>query len=154
MRIRPSPIHFTQDSIKNTFRDGHTLLETALQIVREEVGKRDIIPLISVIRVGDGRLFTLDNRRLAVFRLLEICNRVGTTKVEVVPASRWSNEWNRKATTADGGKTIVVRDTTFIIGRDRRETNFPGLYDIQNTFAHHTMPHSQFKVFLAGFTDE
>ena len=42
MRIRPSHIHFTQDSIKNTFRDGHTLLETALQIVREEVGKRDI----------------------------------------------------------------------------------------------------------------
>ena len=53
MRIRPSHIHFTQDSIKNTFRDGHTLLETALQIVREEVGKRDI-PLISSFGLGTG----------------------------------------------------------------------------------------------------
>ena len=107
-RVRPSAIMFTQDSIKNQFQDGHSLLETTVQIAREEVGKRDI-ELMTVIEVGDGRLFSIDNRRLAVFRLLEICGRVGTIKVEIGDYFRWSMEWKRKFTTTNGGSTIRVR---------------------------------------------
>jgi hypothetical protein len=78
---------FCQDSIKNLFLDGHTLLETALQIAHQDIDKRDI-QMIAVVEGNLRRLITLDNRRLAVFRLLEICGRVGTIKVEVVPLSR------------------------------------------------------------------
>eukprot|EP00978_Attheya_sp_CCMP212_P006113 scaffold13787_cov59-Attheya_sp.AAC.2 len=83
VRVRPTTIKFTHDSIKDRFQDGHTLLETALQIARQDIGKRDL-RMLTVVRVDDGRLFSLDNRRLAVFRLLEMCNKVGT-----INRSRW-----------------------------------------------------------------
>jgi Alpha-kinase family len=155
IRVRPSTIRFTQDSIKNRFQDGHTLLETTLQIAREDIGKRDI-QMITVIRADRGLLFALDNRRLAVFRLLEMCGRVGTIKVEVVPVDRWTGEWNRKDTTNNGGLDISIRGSeNYRIGRHEQETNFPWLHQIRQTYPQHvTMPDAQLRVFLAGFTDE
>jgi Alpha-kinase family len=155
IRVRPSTIMFTQDSIKDNFQDGHSLLETALQIAREDIGKRDI-QMITVIRVLDGRLFALDNRRLAVLRLLEMCGRVGTIKVEVVPVSRWTDEWKRKVTTSNGGIDIMIRGGgNYRIGRNEQETHVPWLNQIRQTYpAGAVMPDAQLTVFLAGFTDE
>ncbi len=70
-RVKPSSIIFTQDSIKNQFQDGYSLSETVLQIARQDIGKRDI-KMIAIVEISQD-LFALDKRRLAVFRLLEIC---------------------------------------------------------------------------------
>jgi hypothetical protein len=153
IRVRPSTIKFTHDSIKDRFQDGHTLSDTAVQIARQDVGKRDI-RMITVVRVADGRLFSLDNRRLAVFRLLEMCGKVGTIKVEVVSWSKWEDEWNRKVTTTTGGETILVRGGNYKIGKTVTGTNFPWLHMIQNANSRGTMPDAEFSIFLATFTDE
>lgn len=75
IRLRPSSIMFTQDTVKDTFQDGNSLHGTILQIARQDVGKRDI-RMITVLASSDGRYFALDNRRLAVFRILAMCDRV------------------------------------------------------------------------------
>lgn len=153
IRVRPSAIHFTQDSIKSTFQDGNTLLDTAIQIARHDVGKRDI-RMITVIRLDERRLFTLDNRRLAVFRLLEICGKVGSIKVEVVPYETWADEWQRKCTTITGGGVISIRGSNYKIGKNRIQTTYPWLREIENTHPSLEMPDNKFSVFLATFTDE
>ncbi|KAL3902586.1 MAG: hypothetical protein SGILL_010775, partial [Bacillariaceae sp.] len=156
VRVPPSKIMFTQDSIKERFQDGHSLLDTALQIARQEVGKRDI-PMISVVTAENGRLFALDNRRLAVFRLLEMSGRVRTIKVEVVPGSRWANEWNRKVTTTNGGVSVVLRPRRQLeIGRTENESVLPVVWLSQIRSARSFTPKTdpEFTVFLATFTDE
>ena len=153
VRVRPSAIHFTHDTVKNHFQDGHTLLETALQIAREEVGKRDI-RMINVVRASGGRLYALDNRRLAVFRLLEICGKVGTIKVEIVPVSNCSEEWNRKTTTSNGGVSISVRGGYCRIGKASHDTNFPDMHQIRNAYPNREiLSDEHFSIFLGGFTD-
>ena len=152
-RVGPSSIMFTQDSIKNRFQDGNTLLETALQIASQDIGKRDI-RMITVVELHDGRWFTLDNRRLAVFRLLEMCGRVASIKVEVVPLNRWAGEWNKKMTSSNGGTFIRIRSGNYQIGRNKQETNVPWLEQIRNAQPREVMSDAQFSTFLANFTDE
>ena len=102
----------------------------------------------------DGRWFTLDNRRLAVFRLLEMCGRVASIKVEVVPLSRWAGEWNKKMTSTNGGAFIRIRSGNYQIGRNKQETNVPWLEQIRNAQPREVMSDAQFSTFLANFTDE
>jgi hypothetical protein len=153
VRVRPSTIKFTHDSIKDRFQDGHTLSDTALQIARQDVGKRDI-RMITVVRAADGKLYSLDNRRLAVFRILEMCGKVGTIKVEVVSWSRWEEEWNRKVTTTNGGETSLIRGGNYKIGKTVADTNVPWLHIIRNANPQGVMPDTEFSIFLATFTDE
>jgi hypothetical protein len=153
VRVRPSTIKFTHDSIKDRFQDGNALSETAVQIARQDVGKRDI-RMITVVRLADGRLFSLDNRRLAVFRLLEMCGKVGTIKVGVMSISTCVDEWNRKVTTTNGGETILVRPGNYMIGKTRGGTNVPWLPMIESAHPRGVMPDAQFSIFLATFTDE
>jgi hypothetical protein len=154
VRVRPTTIKFTHDSVKDRFQDGHTLLETALQIARQDIGKRDL-RMLNVVRVDDGRMFSLDNRRLAVFRLLEICGKVGTIKVELVPYHTWADEWNRKVSTKTGGETISVRQGNYQIGATLASTSIPWLQQIRNANPmNQVMADSEFSIFLATFTDE
>ena len=140
VRVRPTTIKFTHDSIKDRFQDGHTLMETALQIARQDIGKRDL-PMLTVVRLDDGRLFSLDNRR--------------TIKVQVVPFHTWADEFRRKATTKTGGRTISVRQGNYQIGETLAATRIPWLQHIRNTSpVNNGMPDSQFSIFLATFTDE
>ena len=155
VRVRPSAINFTQNSIKYQFQDGHTLFDTALQIAVEDVGKRDI-RMINVVRTSGGKLFALDNRRLAVFRLLEICGRVGTIKVEVVPISSCLDEWNQKCTTSNGGESIEIRSGGgHRIGKTANDTRFPRLEQIRNAHPKSDiLSDERFSIFLGGFIDK
>jgi len=153
IRVRASAIRFTHDSISYHFQDGHTLLQTAIQIAREDVEHRDI-RMINVVRVRDGTLYALDNRRLAVFRLLEMCGRVRTIKVEIVPLSTNTDEWNRKLTTTNDGAIIDIRGTNHYIGTTCSDTHFPSMNGIRNARVNaHTLSDERFSIFLAGFKD-
>ena len=153
VRVNPSTIKFTQSDIKDRFQDGHTLLETAVLIARQDVGKRDI-PMITVVRASDKRFYA-DNRRLAVFRVLEMCGKVRTIKVEVVPFTSRSSEWSRKMTTTTRGETIRVRQGNYKIGKALSDTSIPWLQQIRNIAPRMgILPDAQFSIFLATFTDE
>ena len=154
VRIRPSAIKFTQDNVQFRFQGGHTLHETALQIARQDVSKRDI-GMINVVRTREGTLFALDNRRLAVFRLLEISGRVRTIKVEMVPVTTCVDEWNRKLTTTNGGESIKIRGTHFRIGKTSSDTIFQGLNQIREAGpTRDILSDERFTIFLNAFTDK
>jgi hypothetical protein len=64
--IDTAAVRFSQDSVKGTFRNGTTLNEAidALRAGGAEAGAK--FPPIRLVE-HEGRLFTLDNRRLLIF---------------------------------------------------------------------------------------
>ena len=69
-----------------------------------------------------SRLYTLDNRRLAVFRLLSILERVQVIKMRVVQKTK---EWEQKFNTTTDGTVVRVRGTPHVIGMDKQSTTYP-----------------------------
>mmetsp|Transcript_37900 Transcript_37900/g.80533 ORF Transcript_37900/g.80533 Transcript_37900/m.80533 type:complete len:456 (+) Transcript_37900:106-1473(+) len=117
----PCDIRFTQSSIKASFMDGRTLEETACQLARSEIQKRDVT-MVKVVN-HEGSWYSLDNRRLAVFRLLQFVGKIRCIKAEVVEKDL--REWNKKFDTKTGGTTIVVRGTQHVVGLSISTTTFP-----------------------------
>ncbi|CAD7925975.1 unnamed protein product [Amoebophrya sp. A120] len=151
-RVFPSDIMFTQKSIKDRFHDGNTLLYTALTLARQEIQKSDI-PMITVVQCKDGTLRSLDNRRLAVFRLLGMTRKIHKIKVEIVPVSRVADEYNRKF---DGGngEEIHVRQSNQTIGRYEWTTKFRQLAEIKNTYPSQSPQDAALALLLGSLTDE
>ena len=96
MQLRPSDIYFSQDSIRNRFRDGcpDDLCEGRISVCD--------IPDIAVEQ-KDGKWFTGDNRRLWVFRHLE---RLGKCTFITVYEGYISSD---KFTTINRGASVRVR---------------------------------------------
>ncbi|CAD7925974.1 unnamed protein product [Amoebophrya sp. A120] len=150
VREFPCDILFTQNSIKGQFQDGRTLLDTALELARQDIQKRDI-PMITAVRY-QGDLWTLDNRRLAVFRLLQMANKLHKIKVEVVSFDRVEDEFNRKWDGANG-HTIAIRQTNYVIGRSESSTQYPGLAQIRNTYPSESSTDAALSIFLGTLVD-
>ncbi|CAE8619129.1 unnamed protein product [Polarella glacialis] len=89
----PSDIRFTQAAIKVEFQNGLSLEDTACQLAGRDIRKRDV-PMIQIVLHTDGHFYSLDNRRLAVFRLLQLAGKISRIKVKAVPKD--SAEWRRK----------------------------------------------------------
>ena len=64
-------------------------------------------PEIRVTR-HEGHYFALDNRRLAVFRLLQLCGQLGEVVVSVVPVEQVRSELDAKFADGGCGRTVVV----------------------------------------------
>ncbi|XP_045204469.1 uncharacterized protein LOC123557205 [Mercenaria mercenaria] len=107
MKLRPSKIRYSQDSISNTFdiRSDHPCIRIGetLDELCDGITDIDEIPTISVAEIG-GKWFTADNRRLWVFRKLEElgkCRKIPVDEVDDIPSS--------KMTTENRGVDIEVR---------------------------------------------
>ena len=74
MRMEPYNLRFTQQRISSTFRDGKSLQTLACQIAACIIHV-DEVEVIKVVNHA-GLHFSLDNRRLAVFRLLEMTGHI------------------------------------------------------------------------------
>ncbi|XP_021362102.1 uncharacterized protein LOC110455953 [Mizuhopecten yessoensis] len=107
MYLRPSEIRFSQDSINNIF-DKNSLHayrrigETLDALLKGQCNISDI-PTIKVVN-RNGVWFTVDNRRLWVFRKLE---ELG--KCTDIPVRQDYNIPSRKLTTVNEGRSITVR---------------------------------------------
>jgi hypothetical protein len=62
----PNKIRFSQDSIKNTFRDGRSIQDLVDGLKSGHIKPEDV-PAIRVVE-RNGQLVSIDNRRLAAFR--------------------------------------------------------------------------------------
>lgn len=100
--LYPSEIHYCQDSISNTFRDGNFLGETLDELCDGRLNICDI-PTISVYD-DDGRWITADNRRLWVFKMLERLGKCGQ-----IPVIEINNIPSDKLTSTNGGVSVRVR---------------------------------------------
>eukprot|EP00392_Amoebophrya_sp_AT5.2_P004925 g4934.t1 len=155
-----SPCHqirFTQDSIKDAFRSGESLLETAIMLAKEDIQKRDI-PMIQVVkytRPGDSApaFYSLDNRRLAVFRLLEMCGKLRAIMCELVPFERREAEFHRKLNQDSDGEKIKVRGTGDVIGKRDKDTTF-SMAEIRRCEVNTKMSDQECGIFLATIVDD
>ena len=117
----PCEILFTQSSIKDAFQNGLSLEDTALQLASKEIPKRNV-EMISVVWYG-GEPHSLDNRRLAVFRLLQFVGKCSRIKVKVVRPD--PHEWRRKFDAHAAHTSILVRGSKYIIASTAQATTFP-----------------------------
>lgn len=105
--LHPANIHFTQNSVSDTFRDGTTIDDSLNDLVRGVVNKWDI-PMTKVV-FRWGRWWTLNNRRLLVFKKFRRCGKI---KAEIIPWARMNKElWKRKFTTENQGVFVRVRES-------------------------------------------
>lgn len=102
--MRPSEIYFSQDSIKNKFDNGQTIYST-LRMCEEDPCMIHLIPTMRVC-MKNGKWYTLDNRRLWVFRRLEEDGHITDVDVNVVSSDRLKA---RKFTTTNGGVSVRIR---------------------------------------------
>lgn len=102
--MKPSEIFFSQDSIKNTFEYGQSIKDT-LRMCQEDPMAIHQIPTMRVC-MKNGKWFTLDNRRLWIFRRLEEGGHITDVDVNVVSSDRLSA---RKFTTTNGGVSVRIR---------------------------------------------
>ncbi|MEO8178048.1 MAG: pre-toxin TG domain-containing protein [Deltaproteobacteria bacterium] len=100
----PKDILFSQPTISQNFSDGHTLNQT-VEALRSGKLKPTDLPPIRVVE-KDGKLITLDNRRLAAFE---------AAGVKEIPVQRVSlsdpkiaKEFDKKFRPVNGGRHVVV----------------------------------------------
>lgn len=129
--LRPSKIKFTRDSINQQFGNGTSIADAArmlaeCSICRDDEGLEKAMAGITVMNVvaeWGGTFWSMDNRRLALFRLLELANVLDTVAVHLVPKD-WP-EWKRKFTTKNNGTCAVLRQTKWCVGESEATTTFP-----------------------------
>ena len=95
-------IYYSQDSVARHFQDGRALtdLEEGLRLGTTSIQR---VPTITVVD-HDGRWFSVDNRRLLVFK------RVYTDSTVIpVLVGQHDQEFRRKFTTKNNGEAITVR---------------------------------------------
>ncbi len=99
--LHPQSIRFSQASIKATFRDGTSIDDLAEGLRSGCIRPQDI----TVLRIfeRDGKLYTLDNRRLEAFRRAGVDVPVRMATPEEVAEEGW------KFTTLNDGVSIRMR---------------------------------------------
>lgn len=104
--MKPSKIYYSQDSIRDKFENNYTLMAT-YNILTRHPGVMVRIPKIRVC-FKNGKWYSLDNRRLWVFRRLEENGYISSIAVKRVAESELPEN---KFTTTNGGTSVEVRPT-------------------------------------------
>lgn len=103
--IDPQKVRFVQDSIKSEFKDGKKLKD-AVDALKNGKMKVDEFPPIRIFN-QDGKIYSLDNRRLEVFK------QAGVSKIPYQRATEQelTKELPYKFTTTNDGISIKIRDS-------------------------------------------
>ncbi|MFC9734326.1 RHS repeat-associated core domain-containing protein [Streptomyces roseolus] len=99
--ISPKAVRYSQDSIKGSFKDGGSLGATIDDLKAGRVGAGDF-PAIRIFE-HEGKVFTLDNRRLYVFKEANVPINFRRATPQEVASEGW------KMTTQNEGVSIRVR---------------------------------------------
>ncbi|OLQ00445.1 Superkiller viralicidic activity 2-like 2 [Symbiodinium microadriaticum] len=142
VELKPSDIGFSHRSCSAHFQDGRTVRSTLTEILAGKVSPCDIEEL----RVfwHQGIYYTLGNRRLCVYRLLEHCRPNTKISVKVVSESE-AEAWDWKDKFTSGrwkGAVVLLRHTGEIIGKSLAQSTFklPSAEEIEST-ANAVEPH-------------
>jgi hypothetical protein len=99
--LDPQSIRFSQASIKVTFRDGTSIDDLAEELQSGRLPPHNV-PAIRVFE-REGKLFTLDNRRLEAFRRAGVDVPVRMATPQEIAEEAW------KFTTPNDGVSIRIR---------------------------------------------
>jgi hypothetical protein len=133
--LRVQDIGFSQESCGVRFRDGRPVLDTASELLHD-AKLLSAIPAIEVV-YHRGRFFTLDNRRLVAFRLVDLARKIRgiptelplpvRIPVEIVGRERAVyRQWDRKFHTGLwAGRSILIERTSGLrVGSSAATTTF------------------------------
>lgn len=116
--LRPSDIRFSHHEIGPVFSNGkYSIKDTFLSLHQHELQPEDL-PLMYVVN-HHGQYVSISNRRLAVYRLLEIYGK-SNLQVPVEVVQRMGSFSSRYSTKCEG-KYAYLRHTKYWIGRTREE---------------------------------
>eukprot|EP00435_Cladocopium_sp_Y103_P066453 s647_g28.t1 len=119
--LAPSQIMFSHDKIGPVFSNGkYSIKDTFLSLHRGHLDPEDL-PLMKVVQ-HQGSYVSINNRRLAVFRLLEMYVN-SDLRVPVEFVQKTDSFYSRYSTRCNG-HYVYLRHTEFGIGRTQDETNF------------------------------
>ncbi|WAQ94291.1 hypothetical protein MAR_006762 [Mya arenaria] len=93
LNLRPSEIHFSQDTIFNRFRNTQNI-GNVLDNIFERRLQVDDLPRITVAR-HDGRWFSADNRRLWIFKKLQKlgrCSSIEVIEISEIPSNKMTTK--------------------------------------------------------------
>eukprot|EP00415_Alexandrium_ostenfeldii_P001621 UN1621 len=93
--------------------------------------KKSNVPMIRVVRQASGRVVTLDNRRLAVYKMVALAGKCSKIKVSVVPLDKVEGELRRRSDSRVEGLSVTVRGTDKTVHADGSVTSAPKLTDGQ-----------------------
>ncbi|CAJ1422190.1 unnamed protein product [Effrenium voratum] len=133
VEIKPSQVGFSHRSCSAHFKDGRTVLSTVMEILAGKVLPSEIEELR--IYWHQGMYYTLGNRRLCVYRLLEHCRPDTLICARVVSdaeADAW--DWKNKFTSGRWkGAAVLLRHTGEIVGKNGQQTTFamPSVADVE-----------------------
>lgn len=105
LTLAPCDVRFSQDSICRHFRGYGGNVNEAIRKIKQGIYTVGQFPRIEVVSRG-GAYFTLDNRRLYVFRVLQVEGYLDTITVYETQYTDW---YRRKFTTFNEGESIRVR---------------------------------------------
>jgi len=103
-QLAPSKIRFTQDTISNKFRRNKGSVHEAIDKIRQKKMSVNDFPTIEVIK-KDNKYYSLDNRRLYIFRVLEKEGLLRDVPITITGRSMP----DKKFTTTNDGVTVKMR---------------------------------------------
>ena len=114
--LYPCQIKFSQSSISPTFRNGDSVRKAALALIAEDMKKREF-PRTRIYE-HEGTWYSLDNGRLAAFRLLRMHRPEACTVVKCQISVPKPGEWKKKISTTTQGRVVVVSRTNGLVIAD------------------------------------
>ena len=121
LHLSPSDIRFSHHTIGSVFSDEkYNIKDTFLSLYRCDLQPHDL-PLMYVVQHKDSYV-SISNRRLAVFRLLQMF-RDSNLQVPVELVQKMGS-FSARYTTQSDGEYAYLRGTNFYVGRTREDTNF------------------------------
>ena len=113
--VDPLDVRFTQAEVSPVFSDGTWLPVTYFQILSGQIRVGDV-PLICCYW-HQGRRFSIDNRRLAVWRALRLRGSVRQVPVfQVGEAHTLPCSFFQKLDTVCDGRWVLIRGVNMIVG--------------------------------------
>jgi len=101
----PSAIGFSQDTISRVFRNKESVNGAIDRIFSKQLAVEDF-PAVSVVW-KDSKFYSIDNRRLYVFRVLQVEGVVSEIPIRLIGYDHRSHA--RKFTTKNKGMSVMVR---------------------------------------------
>ena len=108
--LSPDQVRFTQQEINSTFKEGRKIFQTLQDLYQQTLQKRAIQPIrVVCFRAKDGacRYFSVDNPRLAVFRMLQML--APRVRIRATVISQAEGGFNGKHNTESDGRTVRVQ---------------------------------------------
>lgn len=94
--VDPMIIHYQHSKIKPEFSD-HKIIDETIEELKGDITKINNIPKIQVLIDNDGYLFSLNNRRLYVFKKLREIGIIKSVNVRIKPMNeKEKDRYNRQ----------------------------------------------------------